>query len=122
VHPDGWTNVEPTFRKAVYSLPSAGDSPKPDKRKIKRVSPVDWYRYRQQPDTPDIVTTEWVTLGYADTNFTGNVRILTSSGKTVADGYITASHKVMAAIKHKVEVPAQQASAAGPDSRELDQF
>lgn len=122
VHPDGRTNVEPIFRKAVYFPPNAGDSSKLDKRKIKRVSPVDWYRYRQQPEIPDIVTIDWVTLGYADTSFTGDVRILTRSGKTVADGYITGTRKVVAAVKHKVDLTAQQASAAGPVTHELDRF
>jgi len=122
VHPDGRTNVEPIFRKAVYSLPNQQDGSKPEKRKTKRVSPVDWYRYRQQPEIPEIVTIDWVTLGYADTSFTGDVRILTRSGKTVADGYITETRKVVAAVKHKVDLTAQQVSVAGPVTHELDRF
>lgn len=122
VRPDDGTSVEPIFRKAMYSPPNAEDSSEADKRKIKRVSPVDWYRYRQQPEIPEIVTIDWVTLGYADTSFTGDVRILTRAGKTVADGYITGTHKVVAAVKHKVDLTAQQASAAGPVTPELDRF
>lgn len=113
----------PVFLKASYSQSGATDPARREKHKLKSISPVDRYKYLKLPETPapELVTVTWVPLGYADTRYVGNVRILNSKGKTIGEGYVSDTHKVMAEMKQKIDLWPQQA-AAGPGTRGLDRF
>ena len=110
-HPQALANDRPVFRQASYSQSDTPEITRGKKHTFKSVSPVDWYLYRKLPEVPEPVTISWVTIGYADTRYTGTALILTSKGKTIGDGYVSTTHKVMVEVKHKVDPSTQEASA-----------
>lgn len=81
------------------------------KASLKRTSPVDWYWYRKPPATPKLTTMDWIPLGYAVTDYSGRARILTLNGKTVADGHITPSGKVLGGFEREFKPPTPEPPA-----------
>lgn len=86
-------------------------------------SPVDRYWYRTSYEAPEFVRVEWTLLGYANTSFVGDVRILNRNGKTIAEGYVTETRKVIAGFKREVDASVKPAATvSGLGAAGLDQY